>query len=89
MNWKYVDHLEFDKLAAGEMTWPIQSGRLEGVSVGRDDKGFFVCTHRARSESYDSVDKIPIKDIKFIESTGQRLSPRLCLPPCLSCVCNS
>ena len=41
MNWKYVDHLEFDKLAAGEMTWPIQSGRLEGVSVGRDDKGFF------------------------------------------------
>jgi hypothetical protein len=38
--------------------------------LGADKNGFFVLTHRARSKSYESVDKIPEKDIKFIESTG-------------------
>lgn len=41
-----------------------------GVSVGQDTNGFYVYTHRARSKSYASQDKIPVKDLKFIDSTG-------------------
>lgn len=41
-----------------------------GCSLGADKDGFFVYTHRARSKSYPEVDKIPQKDLKFIESTG-------------------
>lgn len=41
-----------------------------GVGLGADKNGFFVFTHRARSKSYKEIDKIPEKDIKFIESTG-------------------
>lgn len=41
-----------------------------GCSLGADKNGFFVHTHRARSKSYPEIDKIPQKDIKFIESTG-------------------
>jgi len=40
------------------------------VDLGADKDGFFVSTHRARSKSYLEIDKIPQKDIKFIESTG-------------------
>ena len=43
---------------------------FKGVGFGADKNGFFVMTHRARSKSYASADKIPDKDIKFIESTG-------------------
>lgn len=45
-------------------------GGISGCDVGADENGFFVATHRARSNSYPSVDKIPAKDIKFIQSTG-------------------
>lgn len=41
-----------------------------GVSVGQDTNGYFVYTHRARSKSYASQEKIPVKDLKFIDSTG-------------------
>ena len=42
----------------------------KGCSLGADKDGFFVFTHRARSKSKPTIDKIPQKDIKFIESTG-------------------
>ena len=42
----------------------------KGCSLGADKSGFFVYTHRARSKSYPTVEDIPQKDIKFIESTG-------------------
>ncbi len=42
----------------------------KGCSLGADKDGWFVFTHRARSKSKPSIDKIPKKDIKFIESTG-------------------
>lgn len=47
-----------------------KAGVKYGCSIGKDDKGFFAYTHRARSKSYASKDKIPVKDLKFIESTG-------------------
>lgn len=40
------------------------------VGLGADKDGFFVHTHRARSKSYTSPDKIPNDKIVFIESTG-------------------
>lgn len=51
-------------------------GASNGVSaaeVTKHGKGtgkFFIYTHRARSDFYDSLDKIPEKTIKWIESTG-------------------
>lgn len=45
---------------------------MQGVSLGQDDKGFFVYTHRARSDSYPSPHEIPKSKISFIESTGAR-----------------
>lgn len=44
--------------------------KIDGVSLGADKNGFFVYTHRARSKSYKSPEKIPIKYINFINSTG-------------------
>jgi len=68
----YVDHFDFDKLADGQMTWPIQSGKFDGVSIGRDKDGFYCCTHRSRSKSYSSADKIPKSVAKSIERTGTK-----------------
>jgi len=41
-----------------------------GFSCKEDKNGFYIYTHRARSKSYPSFDKIPLKDINFIDSTG-------------------
>lgn len=41
-----------------------------GVSMKRDNDGVYVHTHRARSKSFPSADKIPKKVVDFIESTG-------------------
>lgn len=43
---------------------------LSGVSLGKDDNGYFVYTHRARSKSYETPHAIPQGKIDFIESTG-------------------
>ena len=51
-------------------------GASNGVSAAEEMKHgkgtgkFFIYTHRARSSFYDSLDKIPEKTIKWIESTG-------------------
>jgi len=48
----------------------LKYSKSNGCSLGADKDGFFVYTHRARSKSYPTVDKITKKDIKFIKSTG-------------------
>lgn len=48
----------------------IDGKTFDGVDLGADKNGFFVFTHRARSKSYETIDKIPQKDINFIETTG-------------------
>ena len=58
------------QLQEGELTFPRQSGRYRGVSVGRDGDGFFVETHRARSGSRESPSKISKRTISSIEATG-------------------
>lgn len=44
--------------------------KMKEVSLGQDDDGYYVYTHRARSSSYESPEKIPDSKIKFITSTG-------------------
>jgi hypothetical protein len=45
--------------------------KLKEVGLAKDSKGhYFVYTHRARSKSYPTPEKIPDKDIRFIASTG-------------------
>lgn len=41
-----------------------------GITIAEDDKGFYAKTHRARSKSYPTKEEIPIKDLKFIDSTS-------------------
>jgi hypothetical protein len=54
-----------------ELTIPKIPGKsFNGVGLGADKDGFFVCTHRARSKSYDSPEKIPDSKIRRVESTG-------------------
>jgi tRNA nucleotidyltransferase/poly(A) polymerase/2'-5' RNA ligase len=47
-----------------------KSSKTKGVSMGADKNGFYVYTHRARSKSHLTPDKITVKEIDFIESTG-------------------
>ena len=54
-----------------ELSIPKIKGKsFDGVSLGADNKGFFVYTHRCRSHSYESPEKIPDSKIKFVKSTG-------------------
>lgn len=39
-------------------------------SIKKDDDGYYCCTHRARSDSYKSISKIPKSKFDFIGSTG-------------------
>lgn len=39
-------------------------------SLGRDDKGLYVYTHRARSSSYPSVAALPKSKVEFIAKTA-------------------
>ena len=59
-----------EELEVNECTMPFQSGKFSGVSICRDKNGYFVTTHRSRSKSYKSIDKIPISVIKKVEKTG-------------------
>ena len=42
----------------------------KGVTLAKDEDGFFVYTHRCRSKSYRSIASIPKSAVEFIESTG-------------------
>lgn len=46
--------------------------RFAGVSLKQDDDGWYVTTHRARSDSYASPEEIPQSKVDFIESTGSK-----------------
>lgn len=45
-------------------------GYPDGFDMGIDKNGYFIHTHRARSKSHESPDKISVKEIKFTDSTG-------------------
>lgn len=39
-------------------------------SFGKDKEGYYCFTHRARSKYYETIDKIPKKDVDFVSSTS-------------------
>jgi hypothetical protein len=45
---------------------------LREVSLGQDEGGYYVYTHRARSKSHPTPDQIPQGDIDFISSTASK-----------------
>lgn len=49
---------------------PELKDTMDGVSLGKDKKGWFVYTHRARSKSKQVPEKITKREIRFIRSTG-------------------
>lgn len=50
---------------------PIPDGcDFKGSTLGEDEDGFFIYTHRGRSKSYKSPEKIPQKAIDWVETTG-------------------
>jgi hypothetical protein len=46
------------------------SKKISGCSLGADKNGFFVYTHRCKSNSFPTPLKIDKKSIDFVESTG-------------------
>lgn len=46
--------------------------KFDGVAVKKDRNGFYVHTHRSRSDSYPTVDDIPDSDVEYIRSTGAK-----------------
>jgi hypothetical protein len=44
--------------------------KAKRVTLAKDDDGYFIYTHRARSRSYKSIMLIPKSAVESIESTG-------------------
>ena len=63
---KLINLLESDSVSKPDAL----KEKMKEVSLGKDDDGYYVYTHRASSKRYDSPEQIPDKDIKFITSTG-------------------
>lgn len=40
-----------------------------GCTLAKDKQGYYAYTHRARSKSYPSIEKLPKKVVQFIDST--------------------
>jgi len=49
---------------------PRNKELADQCSIGKDDKGYFAYTHRARTDSYQDQDDIPKTKIEFINSTS-------------------
>lgn len=70
-----IDYSKYGTFYNNKMVFNLKKPKVPGksfggVDIGADKDGYFVATHRARSKSKKTIDKIPNKDIKFIESTG-------------------
>ena len=81
MNWYKTSQISLTALKKEETgKMPLNSEELKQVrekwgkdrecSFAKDEDGYYCYTHRARSESYPSIDKIPKTRVEFIESTG-------------------
>lgn len=77
IGWEYVEEGEKTKKGKYPDGLPGQGipgverdGVRYGVTVGRDDDGVFVTTHRARSKSYPTLDDIPKSALEFVDESG-------------------
>lgn len=48
----------------------LKTPKAEDVTLAKDDKGYFVYTHRWQSKRYPSIEDIPKSVIIYCESTG-------------------
>lgn len=46
--------------------------RFDGVSLKKDNRGFYVHTHRSRGSSYPTPDDIPASEVEEIRATGAK-----------------
>jgi hypothetical protein len=81
MNWYKKAKFDPFKIYSGKENWKALTpeerkqvkekfGNDLECSFAKDEDGYFCYTHRARSDSYESVDKIPKSKVEFIEGTG-------------------
>lgn len=47
-----------------------RNGVNYGVSIKKDENGYYACTHRARSKSFPSIEAIPISKLEKVDATG-------------------
>lgn len=66
---KALDAVTDDERKTFHKIFDPKLGKKVGCSLAKDKDGYFVTTHRARSKSYLTVDGIPFKDVKFVDST--------------------
>ncbi len=72
---QFITHAKSGKVS-GLRLHPLLAKRLRleglssGFSMGLDKDGWFIHTHRARSESREDPAKFTKKEIKWISSTG-------------------
>lgn len=72
---QYITHAKSGKVT-GLRLHPLLAkkirtqGLAKGFSMGLDKDGWFIHTHRARSESREEPDGFTKKEIKWIDSTG-------------------
>lgn len=59
-----------ENLEVGEGTYPALGGKFRGVSVGRNEYGFFAFTHRTNSREFNTPSDIPEETVTFVRSTG-------------------
>jgi len=59
-----------ENLEIGEGTFPAGGGKFRGVSVGRNDYGYFAFTHRTNSREFNTPADIPDETVTFVRSTG-------------------
>lgn len=62
----YVNQYEHEDKTAGK------DPRFAEVGLKQDDKGWYVTTHRARSNSYETPEKIPQAEVERIAATGAK-----------------
>lgn len=65
--------LSSDERAAAKKRYAQAKPRMgsgDGCSPGKTKEGYDFHTHRARTKSYPSFDKIPIDRIRFVGSTA-------------------
>ncbi len=65
-----IERLLAEKEEKGLSKPASRKADMDGVSLGKDKRGFFVYTHRARSKSYPSAEAIPKSVCRDIETTG-------------------
>lgn len=71
MNFDKLVSLIFEKKETHNVPKPDDLKEImHEVSLGKDEDGYYVYTHRCRSDSYPTPHKIPKSKIKYIGSTG-------------------